>query len=270
MTVSKSDPLSGPIPDRVHLPSSPLVRVLAQVKFTRIAKISDERYISDFQEAIRADLPHFEADTVHNLDIQINGAEITPRQATTVVWRFFDPSRIHRLTLAPDALTLETTAYTTRQDFLGQFSAYLSCLADTIRPSLIDRLGVRYVDRISDPKDLSNLAALLRPELAGVLQPQLLNKVEVSMTEISAVTSEGKLVARYGLLPGNTSHDPEMLPPSSERSWVLDIDSSTLRLSGMPFDTAQLYAELDSLAGRAYSFFRWGVTEEFLNRFKGN
>ena len=48
-----SDPLFGEVPDRVLLSGAPLVRVLGQVKFPRIAKIAEESYIANFQEAIR-------------------------------------------------------------------------------------------------------------------------------------------------------------------------------------------------------------------------
>jgi len=55
------DPLFGEVPERVLLSSAPLVRVLGQVKFPRIAKIAEESYIANFQEAIRGEYPHFQS-----------------------------------------------------------------------------------------------------------------------------------------------------------------------------------------------------------------
>ena len=61
------DPLFGDEPDRVHLERAPLVRVLAQVRFPKILKISDDTHIADFQEQIRRDYPLFAKDQGQNI-----------------------------------------------------------------------------------------------------------------------------------------------------------------------------------------------------------
>src|SRR5690606_31729095 len=100
-----------------------------------------------------------------------------------------------------------------------------------------------------------------------VLHSDLLRHIDFSMTEITGTTKEGKIIARYGLAPPQFSHDPDMAPPIGVKSWVLDIDSFSTNCAGQAFDTQMLCAELDKVAARAYAFFRWGVTEKFLERF---
>lgn len=261
------DPLFGEVPDRVLLSNAPLVRVLGQVKFPRIAKIVEESYIADFQEAIRDEYPHFHGDTIQGVDIVINGNEVKPRQVTTIIWRFFDAGKVLRVSLGPDAITLETASYVSRDDFLSRIKFILEKLVETIRPSLVQRVGFRYVDRLQDHGDLEAISDLVQPELLNVLQSGLVQHIDISMTEITGTTKEGKIIARYGLAPPKFSHDVEMAPPVDVKSWVLDVDSYSTNCDGQSFDTQMLCTELDKVAARAYAFFRWSVTEKFLERF---
>ena len=261
------DPLFGEIPPRVHLVGAPLVRVLSQVRFPKIVKISDESYIADFQEAIRKEYPHFQSDVVKGVELNLAGEELQHRVMSSVIWRFFDPSRAIRVSLAQDAITLETASYMSRDDFLGRMGFILDCLSKTIAPSLVERVGFRYVDRLQGEDHLESLAQLIQPELLNVLQPNLTSKIDISMTEITGATAEGKLIARYGLAPIGFSHEPEVAPPVETRSWVLDVDSYSINCAGQEFSVQMLHDELHKVAARAYAFFRWSITEEFLERF---
>jgi len=267
MTARYNDPLVGEIPERVQLTNAPLVRVLGQITFPRIAKIVEESYIADFQEAIRGKYPHFQSDTVQGLDIVLGGSQIQHRPITTVIWRFFDSERILRVSLTPDAITLETAKYVSRVDFLDRFKFILTKLNETIRPDLIQRVGFRYVDRIEKESDMEKLSNLIRPEMLNVARSSLMKNIDISMTEMSGTTSEGKLIAKYGLAPAGYSHDPEMAPAVNKKSWVLDVDSSSSSCEGDIFDPEILCDELDKVAARAYAFFRWSITEDFLEHF---
>lgn len=262
------DPLFGDIPERILLSKAPLIRVLGQVRFTRLAKISDESYIAEFQEAIRGDYPYFQGETIQGVDIVLTGNEVKPRSVTSKVWRFFNGSKSIRVTLGADQITIETMKYVSRDDFLGRLEFLISKLKETINPSLVERVGFRYVNRIQG-NDLKHLGELVTPPMLNIAQPALIKHVEVSMSEISATTKEGKLIARYGIAPPNYTHDPEMAPQVPRKSWVLDVDSFSLSCSGREFDVTMLRQELDRVAARAYAFFRWGVTPQFLEHFGG-
>ncbi|GLQ28070.1 TIGR04255 family protein [Sulfitobacter pacificus] len=261
------DPLFGDIPERTLLGNAPLVRVLGQVRFPKIVKIAEESYIADFQEAIRKQYPHFQSEVVQGVELNLAGQELQHRVMSTVIWRFFDPTRVLRISLSQDAITLETAKYVSRDDFLERLGFVLTSLQETIGPSLVQRVGFRYVDRLQGEKILGSLDQLIQPELLNVLQPKLTSNIDISMTEITATTKEGKLIARYGLAPMNYSHDPDMAPPVGERSWVLDVDSYSTDCAGQDFSAKMLCGELDKVAARAYSFFRWSITDQFLEQF---
>ncbi len=270
MANRSTDPLFGEVPERLMLSNAPLVRVIGQVRFSKIVKISEEPYIADFQEAIRGDYPHFQGDKIQAVELNLTDGTMQHRTVNSVVWRFFDAERVIRVSLGSDAITLETAKYTSRNDFLGRLKTLLLALQETIKPSLAQRVGFRYVDRLQGDALMQELPELIQPELLNVLQPTLMQHIDYSMTEIQSRTKEGNLIARYGMAPPEFSHDPDMAPPVSDKSWVLDIDSFSTSCAGNKFSADTLHDELDKVAARAYAFFRWSVADEFINRFGGS
>lgn len=265
------DPLFGQPPGRVQLDSAPLVRVLGQVQFAKIIKISSEQHIGDFQEAVRKVFPFIEKDMAQSIQLDFDGRGVQGVTTEEVIWRLFDPARQWRVSLNPSALTLEIFQYTSRQAFLDQFRFLLDALARTIHPTLVTRVGFRYVNQIDQPQDIRDLDQLVYPDLVGLLSAPLRDKVALTISQAQCETLEGGLLVRWGLLPAGATHDPDMAPPVNSRSWMLDIDSFTT--TGLPtdnFQTDALISKIDTMANRAYAFFRWSVTEKFLERFGGS
>lgn len=267
MSQRSDDPLFGEIPESVPLTNAPLVRVIAQVLFTKVTKINDENYISDFQEAIRSLYPHFEAEKIQSVELKVSDGEIEHRKVDSTVWRFFDAEKIIRVSLRSDAISLETAKYISRAEFLDRMQFILNALINSISPPLVERIGYRYVNRLTGTKNVEDLSELIQPALCSVLQPNLMKHIEISMSEMVGKTAEGRLIARYGLAPKGFSHDPETAPPVSEPSWVLDIDSFSTDCARSQLEAAFLRSELDKVAARAYAFFRWSTTDAFLKRF---
>lgn len=269
MTARIADPLFGRPPERVQLNAAPLVRVLGQVQFARIVKISKEQFIGDFQDAVRRQFPVIERDVAKSIEFSLAEAGVASTLGEEVIWRMFDPRREWRLSLAPAALTLETMRYTSRQEFLDRLQFLIDALAATIQPSLATRVGFRYVNRIDRQADIENLRNLVEPELLGLSSAELRNNVQMAVSQAQCQTIEGLLLARWGLLPAGTTHDPDTAPPTGVQSWFLDIDSFTT--AGLPEDgfvAGPLIAKINIMADRAYAFFRWSVKPHFLNRFR--
>jgi uncharacterized protein (TIGR04255 family) len=265
-----ADPLLGQPPERVQLDAAPLVRVLGQVQFAKIIKISSEQHIGDFQDAVRGTFPFLERDMAQSIQVDFDGSGVQSRKSEEVIWRLFDPTKQWRVSLNPSALTLETSRYTSREDFLKRFRFIIDALARTIRPTVATRVGFRYVNRLERPQDIQDLERLVYVDLVGLLSAPLRDKVELTISQVQCATHEGRLLVRWGLLPAGATHDPDMAPPANARSWMLDIDSFTT--TGLPtdgFHADALIDKVDTMANRAYAFFRWSVKKEFLERFGG-
>ena len=261
------DPLFGDVPKSVRLDHAPLARVSWRVRFARISKIEVESYIAEFQEAIREKYPRLERGMTMGVDVAVNGGAVEPRPISSILWRLSDASNSFRVILGADSVILDTNKYVSRDDFLSRFEFVLNNLGETVRPSLVEEVNVKYVDRLTNADDLDTLPSLINERLLNVLHPTLIDNIEYSMSEITGKTKEGRINARFGLLPPNFSHDPSVIEPIDGASWLLDVTANSTGCDQKDFDPTALTEELSRAAARAYAFFRWSVTQEFLDRF---
>lgn len=253
----------GPAVDEIPLPRAPLVFVVAQARFERLASISSEEFIAGFQEAIRGVYPVMQRTQQAGLLLGPDGKVMTADQGT--VWRFDERPERWQVVLGPDFLALSTKDYTRRQDFIDRFTVVLSAAQQELRLRFCDRLGVRYVDRVTDASLLDRLEELLKPEVLGTVS---VDPGEAGVETVHAFVDatyrlpDGcELHARWGLLPAAATFDPA-IEAAPERSWVLDLDaySAEQRL----FEPRALAECANALSERIYRFFRWAVRDDFL------
>ena len=127
-----------------------------------------------------------------------------------------------RVTLAHDFIALETRAYESRQDFMERLETILQTLGETLAPTHMMRFGMRYIDQIKG-EPMARIDTLLRKEVLGVA-PCAGPDVRQVVTEFSAPAEPGELLARWGRLPATMTVDPNLLPPITEDSWLIDLD----------------------------------------------
>ncbi len=265
MTVADYNPLTDPPPKEVPLENAPLIRVLAQVRFPSILAIEETGFVAPFQEAIRDIYPILQPEQTHGVVIGPQGiTQVSPK----MIWRFVDISGNWRISLAPDFLAIETTSYLSRSDFLERLEKILVTLNEHIKPRIVERFGLRYVDRL-EGEDINNLSSLVRSEVAGIIPTEFGNQIYQNVNESLFKLSEGEeqILARWGLIPANATIDPSAIEPVDEASWVLDVDMSFVERR--EFSVENLMSDAQKFAERIYTFFRWAVTEEFLRRFGG-
>ncbi len=257
-------PLEGPPPPEITLPRAPLVSVIAQVRFPLLLAARVSERVVAFQEAIADRYPHLERQDI----TPINLMPMQIPQAGTeamVHWRFSDESRQWRLTLTPEFIALETRAYESRGNFLERLEGILQALEDTLAPKLATRFGIRYIDQIKG-ESLARIGKLLRSEVLGVAGSLGVNARQL-FTELFVPADPGDLLARWGKLPASLTLDPNLVPPITEDSWLLDLDVSKSLPS--PFNTKALVTTAGLAAERVYAVFRWMVTDEFLRTYGG-
>lgn len=260
----RSDPFTSVIPE-VPLKAAPLVRVLAQLRFPIVAPFARLDSVSTFQEAIRSNYPILRPEQSQVFVLGPQGPATQPGPAT--VWRFQDKQDQWRVSLATDFVALETTSYPGRDEFLGRLKTVLAALQASANLAVYDRLGIRYVNRVTGG-DLTDLPKLVRPEVLGVLGTEFGAKLVHSLTESSFTPPQGRLNVRWGQLPAMATPDPTAIQPVNEPSWLLDLDMSTA--TQQDFDVDAVMAKARSFSSSIYSFFRWAVEDEFLRRFGGN
>ena len=264
-------PLATGIPEEVHLPEAPLVRVIAQIRFPKILSIHKEDCVADFQEALRADYPHLQRNEVRNIDIT-DGHD--PSISYAIIWRLTDqqePSN-WRVSLGTDFIALETSSYRSRRDFLDRLQTVLATVEKYFQPAEAQRVGLRYIDRL-EGEAVNRIGDLIKGNVLGILEPGLTQLEPIrsalihSMTHVQLKAAEGMIQGRWGNVPANETYDSEVLQPIAKPSWVLDLDMFSLDVS--PFKSKELVAMAGTFAERTYSVFRLMVTDEFLKFYGG-
>jgi uncharacterized protein (TIGR04255 family) len=260
------NPLIAAPPKEIPLGNAPLVRVITQVRFPLIASIEKREFIAPVQESLRDAYPVLRQEMTQGFIIGPQGA--APAQAE-VVWRFQDVDGHWRISLAPDFIALETTAYSSRSNFLERLQIALTALNRHVGPKIVDRLGVRYVDRVIG-QDVDDITKLVRAEMIGVLATLMAAYAQQALSEslLAVPDTKAHLRARWGQVPPHGTVDPAAIEPVETSSWILDLDMFSAE--SRPFDTEGLVIEARTYAERIYTFFRWAVTDEFLRRYGGD
>ncbi|MDE0064108.1 MAG: TIGR04255 family protein [Gammaproteobacteria bacterium] len=259
MTFSKEDPFEGKVPPSVPLPATPLSGVLVQIRFPEVLSIAKVDYIAEFQELIRSRYPLSNQDRNLVLQMGPDGA----KQTTYPNWRFMDADGGWRVSLTTNFLALETRAYAGRQDFIDRTAAVSKALQATVDPSFMTRVGIRYVDRLQGEL-LDDLPRLVRPEVLGLCTGMRLKNISRTWSEVSAATEAGPITARWGFMPPNQTHEPELMPPVAAPCWFLDTDAYLEFPDPRKFDSDKIATHVTELATRSYGFFRWVVNDAFL------
>jgi uncharacterized protein (TIGR04255 family) len=189
-------------------------------------------------------------------------------QDAGVIWRFEqqDPDA-WQVTLAPSFVSLSTKKrYVNRSDFLTRLAVVLHALERWLEPKLCDRIGVRYLDRVSGDQ-LKRLTELVRPEVLGVAGMPSDGDSEIIHTladTLFHLADGSELRSRWGVIPIGSTYEAGV-EPFSARSWVLDLDHYNAQ--PQTFDLAAINGAVATFCDRIYRFFRWAVTDEFLDAF---
>lgn len=254
--------------EEIHLKDAPLVKVLAQIRFPVIAKIDNPEGIQDFQERLRTRYPVTRQEP--NFTMVLGSAGPVQSATQGVLWRMSEVDGPWTVVLARDFVAVETSRYSSRDEFLSRWREVLDALESLDpAPAVYDRLGVRYVDRLVGDAYIEDLPKLVRTEILGPTNldrsddAELVASVSQSIFRLNAM----QVKASWGIVPINSVIVPgiETVP---ERSWLLDVDAFS-ELQGQPFSVERVVEETRRGSEHAYAFFRWAVLDEFLRRFGG-
>jgi uncharacterized protein (TIGR04255 family) len=234
-------------------------------RFSSVLAIDQREGMIPFQERARRQYPLFEQATAQGLQMDIGVQAPIFRPITTHVWRLMDPAKNFVVSLTSDAITLETKAYPGRADFMARWTELLGWVEEVFAPGLSLRLGIRYLNRLSGD-DIDHLPDWVIPNLIGVALPEYRAQITQAISEANVAVEEGQLLMRWGILPPNVTIAPGLLDPVPSSSWLLDLDAS--REAQAEFRASSLAQDCERLSERAYSVFRWAVTETGLKHFE--
>lgn len=266
-TMKPASPFGPPVAE-IPLDPAPLAFVVAQVRFPAVLSISQSSFVGQFQEYIRADYPVLRQERQAQIALGPDGPSA---RDGGLVWRFDQADGPWQVTLADNFVALSTQRYTSRADFLARLGTVVNALMTWISPAKCERLGVRYVCRVTDAAVLERLPELIEPSVLGVAALAELGDDRVSrdyaLVDASFSHADGSaLRGRWGLLPANGTFDVNV-EPIDVPSWVLDLDVYTTAWDD--FAPNAILERARAFCERQYRMFRWAVTDDFLRAFGG-
>lgn len=211
----------------LKLNRSPLVMVLAQVRISHVAKMAD--YVDDVQERLRkSGFPRFEEGRAHEIRLRPG---LQPEIRENSRWEFQNKERSAGIILMQNAIVVHTNRYDTFDHFAKSLQLALEVVGDAVKPALVERLGLRYVDLIR-PESGESWTAYLKAGLHG-LSPQAIGMANgIQRHETIGTTKVGQLVIRC-----TQSTDGSILP--------VDLSPTTLDYSAFTAEPGQLVTLLD-------------------------
>ncbi len=256
-------PFPLPAPDKRRLTRSPLALVVCQVKFEELIAPSDARTAVAFHDALGGRSgPYPKLEQAISQTINVVGgpggvqSSAQPRQG----WRLRSAEGHWTVVLMPDHVVLETSRYTTwSDDFEPRLNNLLRATALHIEPALEQRLGLRYVDRITEPavqapgewREYINLTFL-----GAILDDQIEGSIRAAQQQIDVDLGDGIAAGvRHGFFA-----DPSR---DGSPTYLLDVD--VYRETGQAFDVAGIMATLNIFHERNLQVFQRVMTPKMLD-----
>jgi len=259
------DVLTLPDVPRVELQDPPLVLALCQVQYGAITNLEDALRIAPFQQAIQAEYP-ISTIAPRSINVQVNAAGMQ-QQVGSFQWTFRDNNDIWRLSLANDALTLETRRYKAFPQLLGRLRTALDALRIHLHPVVTKRIGLRYVNEIRETG--ADWSDIIRPRLLGPLgEPALARNATHTFQEMRLAYPDGHSInLRHGRLPGGTTVQPrEGQESPKDPFYLIDIDTFCLysEQEPEPLNPEAICARVDSFHTEIHRLFRWTVSDDYI------
>lgn len=260
-------PFTGDDARQVRLAKSPIRLVLCQVAWPELVDFPD-----DFSEAARIfgrgieRYPVFEEHSQNNVILTPSGP-VRGEEEKFYQWRSADNQ--WSVVLGRRFLSFYRTSYTSYSDFSARLEKVLIRLQEVLNVSVLERVGLRHVNQVVDPRLFEDLSGYIDEKVLGLSISQFatdLAQIESSQNQIVVTVNEAVMQARSGILPPQQTVDPA-IPPHTDKSWVLDIDSNVSHQE--PFDIAKTLDAAGDLADINYDFFKFAMKDKFFKTFGG-
>lgn len=267
MSRDRFRPFTNDADTSVRLEAAPLELVLCQVRWPDLVALQgDIHAAAERFGSLLTGFPLYSEAQEMSLELSPHGVTQLP---SGTVYQWSSADRATMVTFAKNFVTFTSKRYVNYEEFSVQLREVVTALSEAVEIPLVERIGVRYFNRIAGDEHLARLEELVRPELLGhqALKPatqdaQLVQALTQSLFQVGA----GHLQARSGMLAPGESIDPTVEPLATQ-SWVLDIDS--FRQSEMLFSVGDVLDGAGRLADAAYDFFKMVIRQGFVDAFDG-
>jgi uncharacterized protein (TIGR04255 family) len=257
---------------RPQLSNPPLLLVIAQVRFSPVLQMA--KFIPEIQELLRTQgFPKFRPAQQQNLQIGPPGT-LPADQSPTLLWEFLDRDDRKSLVVETGSVAFVATDYSVFESFRDGLEIALSAISEVAKPSLRERIGLRYVNLVV-PRPGKQISDYIGAELLGMSPAQLSVKpvnygsVMLSQSEVGTFVfrctcpTQGPTIPPDVRLLGLKTDKPLSL---DSEFCVLDFDHFTQRTKD--FDVLAMLTDFDQLHDLLDRSFRLAVKKEALQEWE--
>jgi len=261
-------PLGGlPPADSTLLAKAPLEAAVIEVRFTgAVAEISptDAAAVRDtLAEGTDQDFPTIQPALQQQVQIDIGGQGVPRISERSKGWQIVSANGSSQITLMPDVVIMQISEYQRwRASMKAPLGILLESLSQIVEPSLVHRIGLRYIDRFQD--DACDSVSSWQGKIDDALLGPVLNKVFGDMVRGAQQQIEIKLDAHHGAL---LRHGPVYDEASKSVQYLLDTD--VFKHSTFEFDVEQVIHSAERLNRTALALFQAAVTDDYLHHLRG-
>ena len=241
--------LRFPVVDRVPLKQSPLELVVCQVRFPTILALANGAAPAAFENRVRAKYPVPTQKMRVNLELDPTSGAM--RQVKESFWSFDDEDASWTVSLGQGFLSIETKRYESFEAFLARFEELVEIIKQEYKVSLQDRIGLRYIDRISKDRD-KRLPDDWKKHLPDTLIP-LRSFADPARGQLA--NFETRLAFDDAVLAIRSNFVDKSFPGATEDELVLDFDCYSEKRAKIALSKDVL----SSFRSASYSAFRWSI-----------
>lgn len=262
-------PMTLPALDDRPLGRSPLAVVVFQVKYEQNLSVgAGDTGLRVHEQLGGPDGRYVRVEPVQmaNSAIQVSPLGLSQLPSSSVPSRGFRMTNENGtliLSLMPEFASVETTAYGAwKDDFRERIREFLDALAQHLNPRVEERIGLRYVNRITEPEVSipSDFQGILSDGLLGAVANEFWGPgVTGSQQQLELDVGDGiRCVLRHGTLPRSTGIGLE--------GYLLDID--TFRAQPRRFGLDSIMQACDKLNEAALGIFQESLAKGYLDRLR--
>lgn len=248
-----------PRPEYEIYSNPPLKAMLGQVRFPPVLKIADLATLASFQDRIRDGWPTFTQEQQFSF---VLGPAAGNASGSEQVFRFTSEDGAWSIALSTDALSLEATsggAYSSYDAFAERFRGVWEALLDVFGPTAVLRQGLRYVDHIEADRSATEWLQLINKDLLQPYAGPLASELEQAVSEARLRISDDILVFKHGIVRAGLEN---------KNGYLLDFDYFSEERADVGVEA--LMERFDRYHEAVYALFRWCLTDEALEGFRGS
>jgi uncharacterized protein (TIGR04255 family) len=256
-------------PQRERLARSPLKLVVCQIRFPEILAVTETRVGLAVQERLGGPVAwRLESvkPPVIAFSASIGGAPAAQTaELTGSGWRLTSSDSSWTVTLMPTSVALETTKYESWEGFLAQLTALLNATDGIIQPEAEERLGLRYINRVEDPRVTSPVdwRQWIRSEVLGLLNHANLGPgTTAAQQQVVVEAGDGvNATIRQGFArDDDLGSFPYVLDIDAYRDEIRRFDQADIRAAAVRLNRLTLGLFQSMITGDLYDYFREGVS----------